>query len=156
MSSSHPDTAATNRDVDSEDNRNKFTRAEEATTYDNLLLDGRISNADVRDDYGNSYLHWIPQIGIGNKDFTDILLSYLLTCDPPADVNGRDGWGKTPMWYAADSNNTSAMKVIIDFGGDRTIKTTSDAGSYSNMTPLDMARKDKNNQKIIKLWSDCF
>ena len=40
MSSSRPDTAATNRDVDSEENRNKFLKAREATTYDNLLLDG--------------------------------------------------------------------------------------------------------------------
>ena len=52
MSSSRPDTAATNRDMDSEETRYKFVWAEEATTYDNLLLDGRISNADVRDDYG--------------------------------------------------------------------------------------------------------
>ncbi len=92
MSSSRPDTAATNRDVDSRENGNKFTDAREATTYDNLLLDGRISNADVRDEFvGRSGLHWIPDIGSGNKDVdTDILLFYLLTCDPPADVNGRD------------------------------------------------------------------
>ena len=57
---------------------------------------------------------------------TDILLCYLLTCDPPADVNGRtsiSGW--TPMWWAALYNNTSAVKVLIHFGGDRTIKTNS-------------------------------
>ena len=98
MSSSRPDTAATNRDVDSEGNRNEFISAREATTYDDLLLDGRISNADVRDGFGSrSDLHVIPIIGSYNKDIdTDILLFYLLTWDPPADVNGRDRCG-TPM-----------------------------------------------------------
>ena len=74
MSSSRPDTAATNRDVDSKENIRKFIEAREATTYDNLLLDGRISNADVRDGGGWSGLHWIPFIGFGNEDVdTDIL-----------------------------------------------------------------------------------
>ena len=160
MSSSRPDTAATNRDVDSRENINKFIEAREAreaTTYDNLLLDGRISNADVRDDDGWSGLHWIPVIGSDNKDLTDILLSYLLTCDPPADVNRwRDNWGCTPMWYAAYHNNTSAVKVLIDLGGDRTIKTNSNAYVDPNMTPLDVAKKYNNNQEIIQLLTECF
>ena len=157
MSSSRPDTAATKRDVDSKKNRNKFILAREATTYDNLLLDGRISNADIRNGYGgDSGLHLIPGIGRDNKGVdTDILLWYLLTCDPPADVNGRDSGGYTPMWDAAFHNNTSAVKVLIDFGGDRTIKSNSNAGSYPNMTPLDFA-KDRNYQGIIKLLTECF
>ena len=157
MSSSRPDTAATKRDVDSEVNIRKFIQAKEATTYDNLLLDGSISNADVRDDHGNSGLHAIPSIGRDNKDAdTDILLSYLLTCDPPADVNGRNRWGGTPMWEAAYCwNNTSAVKVLIDFGGDRTIKTNSDDIYNPNMTPLDIAKKF-NKQETIKLLTECF
>ena len=156
MSSSRPDTAATKRDVDSEENIGEFVRAREATTYDNLLLDGSISNADVREGYNKSGLHCIPYIGFAYKDVdTDILISYLLTCDPPADVNGRDSCGHTPMWRAADYNNTSAVKVLIDFGGDRTIKTNSDAIYYSNMTPLDIAKK-KNRQDTIKLLMECF
>ncbi len=152
MSSSRPDTVATKRDVDSVENISKFVQAKEATTYDNLLLDGSISNADVRYGYDDrSGLHYIPWIGRYNKFIdTDILISYLLTCDPPADVNGITSWsGRTPMWYAAYHNNSSAGKVLIDFGGDRTIK------SKSNMTPLDIA-KEKNNQEIIKLLMECF
>ena len=154
MSSSRPDTAATNRNVDSKENIDKFMEAEEATTYDNLLLDGRISNADVRDGNGDSGLHLNPYIGGGNKDLTDMLLSYLLTCDPPADVNGRTSSGYTPMWRAAYHNNTSEVKVLIDLGGDRTIKSNSNA-SYPNMTPLDIAKKE-NNQEIIELLTECF
>ena len=154
MSSSRPDTAATNRDVDSMKNLSKFIDAREATTYDNLLLDGRISNADVRNDYGRSGLHEIPYIGRWNYGVTEMLLSYLLTCDPPADVNGRNRWGCTPMWWAAHVNNTSAVKVLIDFGGDRTIKTNSDSAK-PNKTPLDIA-KEENNQEIIELLTECF
>ncbi len=59
------------------------------------------------------------------------------------------------MWNAANYNSTSAVKVLIDFGGDRTIKSNSDNGSYSNMTPLDIA-KEMNHQGIIKLLTECF
>ena len=145
MSSSRPDTAAT------------FTHAREATTYDNLLLDGRISNADVRDGNGGwSGLHRIAMIcSYNRKDVdTDMLISYLLTCDPPAYVNGRTRFGCTPMSHAAYQNNTSAVKVLIDFGGDRTIKTNSKHG-YPNTTPLDRA-KTENNQEIIELLTECF
>ena len=136
--------------MDSYENRNKFTQAREATTYDNLLLDGSISDADVRDEYGQSCLHVIPEIGRRNKYVdTDILISYLLTCDPPADVNGRSSdSGCTPMWDAAIYNNTSAVKVLIDFGGDRTIKTNNNS-IYLNTTPLDIAKKMFNKQEII-------
>ena len=136
MSISHPGTGATNC------NRSNFLWAREATTYDNLLLDGRISNADVRDGNGSSGLHMIPYKGDHSKSIdTDMLLFYLLTCDPPADVNGRDSiFGRTPMRYAAFYNNTSAVKVLIDFGGDRTIKSNSDDPKYQK----------------IKLLMECF
>ena len=135
MSISHPGTGATNC------NRSNFLWAREATTYDNLLLDGRISNADVRDGNGSSGLHMISGIGRWNKeDVTEMLLFYLLTCDPPADVNGRNSSGRKPMWLAALYNNTSAVKVLIDFGGDRTIKSNSDDPKYQK----------------IKLLMECF
>ena len=123
-------------------------------------MDGRISNAAVRNDNGGSGLHQIPGIGIYNKVIdTDMLLSYLLTCDPPAapaDVNGRSSdSGLTPMWLAAYCNNTSAVKVLIDFGGDRTIKSNSDSHFKSNMTPLDIA-KERNNQETIELLTEFF
>ena len=157
MSSSRPDTAATNRDVDSKENINKFTEAREATTYDNLLLDGRISNAAVRNDNGYSGLHRILHIGSWNKDIdTEVLLFYLLTCDPPADVNGRYSDGRKPMWEATFYNYTSAVKVLIDFGGDRTIKTNSDVDFRPNSTPLDIAKGMYRQGTTIELLTECL
>ncbi len=95
-------------------------------------------------------------------DTNEILLSYLLTCDPPADVNGREIFDETPMWTAASYNNTSAIKFLINFGGSRTIKTSffhekgTEVGIDSNdTTPLDIA-KEKNNQETIELLTECF
>ena len=66
--------------MDSAENIYKFIQAREATTYDNLLLNGSISNADVFNGGGESGLHCIPVIGSDNEDVdTDILISYLLT-----------------------------------------------------------------------------
>ncbi len=75
--SSRPDTAATKHDVDSKENIREFIYAKKTATYDNLLLDGSISNADVRDEsyIGGSGLHRIPWIVSRNKDIdTDILI----------------------------------------------------------------------------------
>ena len=58
------------------------------------------------------------------------------------------------MWYAVICNNTSVVKVLIDFGGDRTIKSNSD-DYYPNTTPLDIAKKFKN-QEIIAMLTEYF
>ena len=60
------------------------------------------------------------------------------------------------MWLAAYYNNTSAVKVLIDFGGDRTIKTYSNNGDNSNTTPLDIAKARNNRETINKLLTECF
>ncbi len=143
-------------DVDSEENIREFIYAREATTCDNLLLDGSISNADVRYGAGWSGLHYIPQTAICNKNVgTDILIYYLLTCDPPADVNGLCSiYGFTPMREAALYNYTSGVKVLINFGGDRTIKSNSHAGGCSNTTPLDVVKRE--NYEIKQLLTEFF
>ena len=154
LTDSHP---ATNRGVDSKENILKFIyHAREATHYDNLLLDGSISNADVR---GNRYsaLHHIPMLGKNYKADTDMLICYLLTCDPPADVNGRTLGGHTPMWQAAYHNNTSAVKVLVDFGGDRTIRSNNRCMPCPNMTPLESVQEFlTSHPETIKLLSECF
>ncbi len=64
-----PDSAATNRDLKSKEIIWNFLyEAREATTYDNLLSDGSISNDDVRGGSGQSGLHMIPQIGSTYND----------------------------------------------------------------------------------------
>ena len=134
----------------------QFTAARDPASYDQLLSDGIVSNAAVRSGAGQTVLHRIPQIGVENKDVnTGVLFSYVLTCDPSADVNARDSAGHTSMALAALSNNITATKLIIDFGGDRTIRSNSDAGSNPNSTPLDIA-KQSNHEEIVKLLAEYF
>ncbi len=124
--------------------------------YDQLLSNGIISNAVVRNGAGQTVLHRIPQIGVENKEVnTGVLLSYVVTCDPSADVNARDSTGHTPMSIAALSNNTAATKLLIDFGADRTIRSNNDAGSNPNSTPLDIAIQS-NHKEIVKLLTEYF
>ena len=58
------------------------------------------------------------------------------------------------MWWAAYYNITSAVKVLIVFGGDRTIKSNSNY-CFPNTAPLDHA-KECNRQENIKLLTECF
>ena len=121
-----------------------------------MLSNGIVSNAAVRNGAGQTVLHLIPQIGVESKDVNTVeLLSYVLTCDPSPDVNSRDTVGHTPMAKAALSNNIAATKLLIDFGGDRTIRSNSDTGSNPNSTPLDIA-KQSNNEEIVKLLTEYF
>ncbi len=53
---------------------------------------------------------------------------------------------------AVGYNNTSAVKVLIDFGGDRTIKTLN---LDLDATPLDAAKK-YNRQNTVKLLTEFF
>ena len=123
----------------------------EPKDYDKLLSDKKISNVDIRDPYNEwSALHWIQ-----NKkkfNFQELVnnLLYLLTFDYPANVNGVDRWNTTPLWRAAADNNINMLKLLIDFGGDREIKSINDAA-----TPLDVA-KLLNNQKMITLLTEYF
>ena len=133
------------------DNREIFTIARDPALYDQLLSGGIVSSAAVRNGADQTVLHRIPQIGVNTVE----LLSYVLTCDPSADVNLRDSVGHTPMAIAALSNNIAATKLLIDFGGDRTIRSNSDASSNPNSTPLDIAIQS-NHEEIIKLLAEYF
>ena len=84
-----------------------------------------------------------------------MLLSYVLTCDPSADVNARDSAGHTSMAISVLSNDVAATKLLIDFGGDRTIRSNSDAVSNPNSTPLDIAIQS-NHEEIVKLLAEYF
>ncbi len=61
------------------------------------------------------------------------------------------------MRMTARYNNTSAVKILIDFGTIKTItiKTNSNTSYNPNMTPLDIA-KEWYNQETITMLTECF
>ncbi len=142
--------------MDSLDNYLDFINAEKVTTYDECLTNGLISNADIRaaddgPDGGTSVLHWLPVLKRNyNVRRLPMLYYYILTCYIPGNVNGRDIRGGTPMMIAANFNNPEALKVLIDFGGDRYFKNN------ENESTLDYAMRNKDNQEIVKMLTECF
>ena len=45
----------------------------------------------------------------------------MLTCQPRIDINTQDSDGFTAIRYAVSNNNFRAIKLLLDFEGDRTI-----------------------------------
>jgi ankyrin repeat protein len=136
--------------MDSSRNIDKLLNAREATTYDKLLKNECISDVTVCDDYdGRSALHYIPEIGYTKGVDPAILCCYILTCYNPGEVNARDIDGWTPMIHAALWSSPGALKVLMDFGGDRNLKNN------SNESTLEYAKRD-NNQEIVTMLTERF
>ncbi len=102
-----------------------FIRASDPATCDKLLSDVSVSSAGVVNNNGVSALHWIAinRECRANCIQTESLLSYLLTCTPTPDINGKTAnHGLTPIASAVNNNNTTVLRRLIDFNGDRNIE----------------------------------
>jgi hypothetical protein len=159
MSSSHPYTEATaapNPNMDSIHYLRVFVNSSRAILWDRMLYNKMISGVKGRNEYGDSPIHGPFKDSEDNENSdTFISIYYLLTYEHPVDVNGTDNFGCTPIWRATNyGSNPSVLKVLIDFGGDRTIKSDHDC-KFINMTPLDFA-KEINSQDIVKLLTEYF
>ena len=157
MSSSGPATEATNPNMNSIHYRRAFVNSHRAMLINFMLSKYKISDANVRDEHGQSAIHNKPHINCEDDEddedgYSDMLIYYLLTYEHPVDVNGTDNYGCTPIWNAVHYNNPRLVKLLIDFGGDRTIKSNSDVNP-PNMTLLDFA-KEKKSQDIVKVLTE--
>ncbi len=59
--------------------------------------------------------------------------------DAGANVNEKDGRGRTPLHCAADANSPEMIQLLLERGADPTLV------DHTNSTPLDQA--DKNGQQ---------
>ena len=75
-------------------------------------------------------------------------LSYLLTYKPPAEVDKKNSNGWTPLHYAANSSNIHAIKLLIDFNGDRSL-------TDNNLTPLQVANQ-RYKKEAAKMLEEYF
>ena len=132
--------------VDSIGNRDKFVCANDPFVWDRMLSGGEVSGVDVIDD--NNCTALIDSSGRTDGKSSD-KLSYLLTYKPPAEVNyiqSDSGW--TPLHYA--HNNIDAIKILIDFNGDRSLTNN------SNQTPLQVANMYNYNKEAAKMLEEYF
>ena len=139
--------------VDSYGNRKKFVYTYDPFVWDRMLSGGEVSGVDVKDYYHYDYTalsYNAGQIQISRTDckFSD-RLDYLLTYKPPAEVNYKNSYGSTPLHYAASNNNIDAIKLLIDFNGDRSLTNN------NNQTPLQVANKN-NRKEAAKMLEEYF
>jgi ankyrin repeat protein len=134
-------------DLDSRQHRNEFVTASGGfEDFNRMLANGFISNVNVVASNNTALQHILFYSKDKTKGVLD--LTYLLTCHPPADINGSTphrSW--RPLHTAAYTNNPAAVKLFIDFNGDR------DIVNGSNETAFDFAKK-YNFQEVMKLLKD--
>ena len=59
-----------------------------------------------------------------------------------ADVNLQDSYGRTPLWWAAERDNTEIVKILLDVGAKVDVK------SQGGWTPLHVAANDGNISSV--------
>jgi ankyrin repeat protein len=89
-------------------------------------------------DKGTTALHMATR----QKGYNIETLKYLLMAG--ADVNAQDHFGATPLMWAADVGNLSAIKVLLDAKADKNIT------DIRNHTAFTRAWGDKNIQNFIQ------
>ena len=135
--------------------RQNFVKTISVEEIDKKLREMSICDADVSDNDGNSILHHliIKRESICNYDIYNIHISYVLTYVNPANVNGQNIYGETPMFIAAKLYSVAEITLLIHLFGDRTIKSHSylDLGK----TPLDIAIEHDNKIMVTRL-KNCY
>jgi hypothetical protein len=140
--------------MDSTSDKIYFLRAEKVDIYDDLLREERITNTRLIDDSGNPILQCVLFNSKKSNDINTVnLLSYLMTYIILPDINSKNKAGRTALWVAVLCNDIDAVKLLLDFGADRTIKSDSNT-SYPMTTPLQLAIKKKYDRiaTLLKVY----
>lgn len=74
----------------------------------------------------------------------DIDTVYELLVEDEVDINDFDANGNTPLHWAALRGHLSVVDVLLEHGADVNIR------DRMNRTPLDLAKLDEENRKIVK------
>jgi ankyrin repeat protein len=104
------------------------------------LLDGYGIPREVRDRAGRTAVHVAAYQGSCK------MLKYLLG-ERSADVNAVDREGRTPLFSAAYDGNLRALKLLCEYGADRSVK------DRNGLTALDFAT-GRREFKAAKVLSD--
>ena len=86
----------------------------------NKLLNKKVLNLDVTNNEGRNIL--FLSIKYNNIEFIESLLKYNKLNIGLSLIDNKDKLGYTPLHYAIKLNNLDVIKLLLDFGGDITIK----------------------------------
>ncbi len=107
--------------ADDEDTIRDFVDAKDPITMDRYLQDGKISSVNVVDGY--------TSLICGSYDNIPDNVMNSLTSIPPANINHQDYDGYSALMIpgiAAEQGRHILVKILINFGVDKSLKTVSD------------------------------
>ena len=115
--------------------------------WEEMIRDGTMpADINVRDSlFSNDYTALMFQAV--DDDGTKEAMEWLLTRQPPADVNLRNKEGKTALMYAFDRDDPDKVRLLLEYGADRNIP------NKEGITPLQEAKKSKRIEIIPVLES---
>ena len=111
----------------------KFVHADDPIVYDQMLSRGVVPHCEVVDDYQSSALRYVSASS-RDKYSVAALMAYLLSYGLKYPDSKHGVNGNTAMHFAACNNNLTALKLLIDFGCDRS------ALNAMNQTPMDVCK----------------
>ncbi len=137
----------------SEENISKFVRNNKygspdktIAVWDKMLRDGLIPDVDVRDITHSNYTALMYQAILGTEEG----MLWLLTREPPANIDMQNEYGYTALTLAVDSNNPAKVRFLLDHKADRSIKIN------NGRTALWYAKKNNKDPAIIKLLESYY
>ena len=129
---------------DSQENIQRFVRfTDDILKTLQMLEEGTISDINIRDSSWGDYTALMYQAGYGTVESMESLLAH----KPAALIILKDRNGWTALHWAADSYDPAKVRLLLDYGADKTIRNN--AGS----TALEYARSYDRTECIKVLTS---
>ena len=110
------------------------------------LSNGLVNDINVQSSTWNNHTALINQT---YRNGSNEAIKWLLTRTPPADPNIQDNSGGTALYYAVVHDDLDKVRLLIDHGADRNIKTNID-------TPLSYAKRENKKPEIIELLENYY
>jgi ankyrin repeat protein len=113
--------------------------------WDKMLRDGLIPNVNVQDITYSNFTALMYQASYGTEEG----MLWLLTREPPADIDMQDDSGYTALGYAVYHNNPAKVRFLLDHKANRSLR---DDEGYQ---PLHYANK-YSDTAIIELLENYY
>jgi len=110
-----------------------------------MIKNGQISDIDVRDNFNRTAL--MNQAKMGNLEN----VKFLLTHDPPTDINAVDKHGNSALHYAVlDDDNLAIVRYLLKKGANKELQ------NIDEKTALEVATENMRKKSAAILGMDSF
>ena len=110
-----------------------------------MIKNGQITDIDVRDNFNRTAL--MNQAEMGNLEN----VKFLLTHDPPTDINAVDKHGNSALHYAVlNDDNLAIVRYLLKKGANKELQ------NIDEETALEVATENMRKKSAIILGMDSF